>query len=218
MDMPGNDGYYGSSLASAVSSGSVPAATLNSMTSLVLTEIFAFGLFDKPTTGSPAQTVTSTTDQDDALQTAEEDSVLLKNSSNVLPLCSSDTSIAVLGADASSRQLGDCRGQLGVEVGGSDANLPLTGTLNVTPGLGASLAVSRLDAQEPTKYPAFHLPAPDTKVIIANDNVVGSDGPREAGSAPKPRPTSSKKEADMRFFLPRLRDIFPDICASGRGP
>src|SRR6202167_1754587 len=72
MDMPGSDGYYGSALASAISSGSVSQATLNSMASDVLTEMFAFGLFDKPATGSPAQTATSSADQTDALQLAEE--------------------------------------------------------------------------------------------------------------------------------------------------
>src|SRR5215472_17051747 len=49
MDMPGSDGFYGSALQSAVSSGSVSMATLNNMVSAVLTQMFAFGLFDKPT-------------------------------------------------------------------------------------------------------------------------------------------------------------------------
>ena len=86
MDMPGNDGYYGSALASAISSGQVSQATLNSAVSDILTEMFAFGLFDKPAVGSPAQTATSAADQADALQIAEEGTVLLKNSGNVLPL------------------------------------------------------------------------------------------------------------------------------------
>ena len=53
MDMPGNDGYYGTALASAVSSGAVSTATLNSLVTPVLTEMFAFGLFDDPPAGSP---------------------------------------------------------------------------------------------------------------------------------------------------------------------
>jgi beta-glucosidase len=129
MDMPGNDGYYGSSLASAVSSGAVPAATLNSMTSHVLTEMFAFGLFDKPATGSPAATATSTADQNDALQTAEEGSVLLKNSGNVLPLGSSDTSIAVIGADASSSPQ---------SAGGGSASVNSSGTVTPLQGITAA--------------------------------------------------------------------------------
>jgi beta-glucosidase len=40
MDMPGNDGYYGSALASAVSSGAVSTATLNAMVTPILTEMF----------------------------------------------------------------------------------------------------------------------------------------------------------------------------------
>jgi len=64
--------------------------------------MFAFGLFDKPTTGLPAEAATTATDQNDALQIAGEGTVLLKNSGNVLPLGSQETSIAVIGADASS--------------------------------------------------------------------------------------------------------------------
>src|SRR5215475_3424666 len=75
MDMPGNDGFYGSALQSAVSNGSVSMATLNSLVSSVLTEMFAFGLFDKPTTGSPAQTATSAANQSSATQLAEEGTV-----------------------------------------------------------------------------------------------------------------------------------------------
>ncbi len=48
MDMPGNDGYYGSALQSAVTSGppgagQVSQATINSAVSDILTEMFAFG-------------------------------------------------------------------------------------------------------------------------------------------------------------------------------
>jgi beta-glucosidase len=129
MDMPGNDGYFGSTLASAVSSGSVTAATLNSMTSDVLTEMFAFGLFDKPATGSPDETATSTADQNDALQIAEEGTVLLKNSGSVLPLGSSDSSIAVIGADASTSPL---------TAGGGSASVTSSGTVTPLQGITAA--------------------------------------------------------------------------------
>ena len=105
QDMPGTDGYFGSALQSAVSSGAVSTATLNSMVTPVLTEMFAFGLFDEPPAGSPAETATSSAHVTDALQLAEEGTVLLKNSGGVLPLTSSDKSIAVIGADASSSPL-----------------------------------------------------------------------------------------------------------------
>jgi beta-glucosidase len=129
MDMPGNDGYFGSALASAVSSGAVSAATLNSMVSDILTEMFAFGLFDKPTAGSPAETATSTTDQNDALQIAEEGTVLLKNSGNVLPLGTQDSSIAVIGADASSSPQ---------TAGGGSASVNSSGTITPLQGIEAA--------------------------------------------------------------------------------
>jgi beta-glucosidase len=117
MDMPGNDGFYGSALQSAVSSGSVSQATINTAVSEILTEMFGFGLFDKSPTGSPAETATNATDQADATALSEEGTVLLKNSGNVLPLTtSSDKSIAVIGADASTSPLTAGGGSAGVEL------------------------------------------------------------------------------------------------------
>ena len=45
QDMPGTEGEFGSALPSAVSSGAVSTATLNSMVTPVLTEMFGYGLF-----------------------------------------------------------------------------------------------------------------------------------------------------------------------------
>ena len=132
MDMPGGDHYFGNALRSAVSSGSVSMARLNSMVSDVLTEMFAFGLFDKPASGSPAGTATNATDQSDATALAEEGTVLLKNSGNVLPLGSADNSIAVIGADASSRPQTAGGGSAGVKSSGTVT--PLQGIAAAAPG------------------------------------------------------------------------------------
>jgi beta-glucosidase len=130
MDMPGNDGFYGSALASAISSGSVSQATLNTAASDILTEMFGFGLFDKPATGSPAETATSAADQADALQIAEEGTVLLKNSGSVLPLSGSkDSSIAVIGADASTSPQ---------TAGGGSASVTSSGTVTPLQGITAA--------------------------------------------------------------------------------
>jgi beta-glucosidase len=129
MDMPGNDGYYGSALQSAVSSGSVSQATINSEVSEILTEMFGFGLFDKSPTGSPAETATNATDQSDATALSEEGTVLLKNSGNVLPLTSSDSSIAVIGADASTSAL---------TAGGGSASVDSSGTVTPLQGIQAA--------------------------------------------------------------------------------
>src|SRR3984957_11095873 len=130
MDIPGNDGYYGSALASAISGGQVSQATLNSAVSAILTEMFAFGLFDKPAVGSPAQTATSAADQADALQIAEEGTVLLKNSGSVLPLSAGkDSSIAVIGPDASTSPQ---------TAGGGSAGVNSSGTITPLQGITAA--------------------------------------------------------------------------------
>ena len=119
MDMPGNDGFYGSALQSAVTSGQVSQATINSAVSDILTQMFAFGMFDKAPSGSPSAVATNSTDQGDATQLAEEGTVLLKNSGSILPLSSADKSIAVIGADASTSPQTDGGGSAGVNSSGT---------------------------------------------------------------------------------------------------
>ena len=129
VDMPGSDGLYGSALQSAVGSGQVSQSTINSEVSEILTEMFAYGLFDKAPTGSPAETATNATDQADATALSEEGTVLLKNGGNVLPLTSSDGSIAVIGADASSSPL---------TAGGGSASVDSSGTVTPLQGIQAA--------------------------------------------------------------------------------
>jgi beta-glucosidase len=119
MDMPGNDGFYGTALANAVSAGTVSQSTINSAVSDILTEMFAFGMFDKAPSGSPSAVATNSTDKNDATQLAEEGTVLMKNSGSVLPLTSSDKSIAVIGADASTSPQTDGGGSAGVSSSGT---------------------------------------------------------------------------------------------------
>jgi beta-glucosidase len=129
MDMPGNDGYYGSALQSAVSSGQVSQSTVNTAVSQILTEMFAFGLFDKAPTGSPAEAATNAADQADATALSEEGTVLLKNSGSVLPFGSADKSIAVIGADASTSPL---------TAGGGSAAVNSSGTVTPLQGITAA--------------------------------------------------------------------------------
>jgi beta-glucosidase len=101
QEMPGGD-FFGSSLSTAVNNGQVSQTTLNNMVSRILTEMFAFGLFDNPHSGNTGATVTSTAHKTAARQIAAEGTVLLRNN-NVLPLNTSSVhSIAVIGADAST--------------------------------------------------------------------------------------------------------------------
>ena len=149
MDMPGSDGYYGSALQSAVTSGSVSQSTINTAVSEILTEMFAFGLFDRPQTGSTGATATNATDQADALSLAEEGTTLLKNTGSILPLTSSDKSIAVIGADASTSPYTAGGGSAGVDSSGTvtplqgiEAAAPSGTTVTYDPGTSDTSAAS----------------------------------------------------------------------------
>jgi len=170
MDMPGNDGFFGSALQSAVSSGSVSQATLNSMVSAVLAQLFAFGVFDKPTTGSPAQPATSPADQSDALQLAEEGTVLLKDSGGILPLGSSASSIAVIGADASTSPL---------TAGGGSASVTSSGTVTPLQGItaraGSGVKVSFNDGSSDSSAAALAGSSSVAIVFVSNFESEGSD-------------------------------------------
>jgi len=170
MDMPGSDGYYGSALQSAVTSGQVSRATLNSAVSGILTEMFGFGLFDKSPTGSPAQGATDATDTADALQLAEEGTVLLKNSGSVLPLGPSSTSIAVIGADASTSPL---------TAGGGSASVNSSGTVTplqgITAAAGSGVTVGYNDGSSDSSAASLAASSSVAVVFVGNDESEGSD-------------------------------------------
>ncbi|WP_376796432.1 glycoside hydrolase family 3 C-terminal domain-containing protein [Thermogemmatispora sp.] len=101
MEMPDST-YFGSALKQAVLDGQVSMATIDEAVHRILRSMFAIGLFDYPTTGSPSATVTNAQHAQLARQAAEAGTVLLKNSGQLLPLDASKLhSIAVIGPDAS---------------------------------------------------------------------------------------------------------------------
>ena len=118
MQMPGGTlfgaDYYGAPLKKAVQDGQVPMSTLNDMVSRILTEMFRFGLFDHPPTGSLSATVTTPAHAQTGREVAESGTVLLKNSGDVLPLRpGQDKSVAVIGADAGQYALTSGGGSAG---------------------------------------------------------------------------------------------------------
>jgi beta-glucosidase len=125
MEMP-NGYFYADFLTQALAAGTVSQATLDTMVSRVLTQMFAFGLFDKAPSGSTTATVTTAAHQATATQIAQQGTVLLKNS-GVLPLSTTTThSIAVIGAD----------GGAGVQsVGGGSATATSSGTVSPLTGI-----------------------------------------------------------------------------------
>ncbi|SEG90737.1 beta-glucosidase [Actinacidiphila yanglinensis] len=97
MPAPGN---FGQPLADAVRSGQVSMAVLDDKVARLLTEEFAYGLFDT-TAGSPSATATTPAHVATARDIAAEGTVLMRNEGGILPLDASATpSIAVIGAAA----------------------------------------------------------------------------------------------------------------------
>ncbi|MEC3998222.1 glycoside hydrolase family 3 C-terminal domain-containing protein [Actinacidiphila sp. DG2A-62] len=163
QDMPGNDGYYGTALTAAVNSGQVSQATLDTMTGRILTEMFAFGLFDKAPSGSPGQTATTAEHQATATKLAAEGTVLLKNSGGVLPLGSADTSIAVIGADASTSPQ---------TAGGGSAAVNSSGTVTPLQGITAragSGTTVRYDSGSSTSSAASLAASSSVAVVFVSD-------------------------------------------------
>jgi len=120
--------YYGTALQTDVQNGTIPKSVLNTMVQRIFTEMFRFGLFSQPRTGTPSATVTTPAHVALANQVAESGTTLLKNTGAVLPL-SSGASIAVVGpaADTSPTYAG----------GGSAYVLP-SGTVSPLAGIKAA--------------------------------------------------------------------------------
>ncbi|HEY1486279.1 MAG TPA: glycoside hydrolase family 3 C-terminal domain-containing protein, partial [Micromonosporaceae bacterium] len=111
-----------------LTNGTLTQATLNNVVAKILTQMFAFGLFDNPATGSLSATVTSAAHQQTALQLGEEGTVLLKNN-GLLPLNPNMTgSIAVIGTDGGAAVELAGGGSGGVD--SSNTVWPITGIQN----------------------------------------------------------------------------------------
>lgn len=170
QDMPGNDGYYGPALASAVASGQVSRATLDAAARRILTQEFAFGLFDNPPQGSPAQTATTAAHVSAARSLAEEGSVLLKNSGSLLPFGSATHSIAVIGADASTNVRSAGGGSAAVNSSGTVT--PLTG---ITNRAGSTAKVTYNDGSSASSAAAAAAAADVAVVFAGTSEGEGSD-------------------------------------------
>ena len=95
--------------------GSVPVSALNDMVSRILLEMFRFGLFDHPSTGSLTATVTTQAHARTSQKIAEDGTVLLKDNGRVLPFTSRPgQNIAVIGSDAGKYALTSGGGSAGV--------------------------------------------------------------------------------------------------------
>jgi beta-glucosidase len=92
-----------SQIEAAVSDGQVSMATINAAVRSVLTTMFRYGVFNKTPTGTADTDASTPAHQADAESIAEQGSVLLQNTGQILPLDKASVgSIAVIGADGGS--------------------------------------------------------------------------------------------------------------------
>jgi beta-glucosidase-like glycosyl hydrolase len=96
MQMP-DDCYFGPALKRAINQGRVPLTRLDDMVARILRSMFRAGLFDRPLGGAPDSIVATPAHAAASRSVAQAGMVLLKNK-NVLPIRSTVSSIALIGA------------------------------------------------------------------------------------------------------------------------
>ena len=102
QEQPSNN-YFGSPLQTAVTTGAISRAVLNTMVSRMLTEMFRFNLFGQPRPATPTATVTTPAHQSLSNQVADSGTVLLRNERGTLPLSADHAgNVAVIGPSASA--------------------------------------------------------------------------------------------------------------------
>ena len=142
-----------SDVTAALSAGTLNPEIVNALVGEILTQMFAFGLFDNPQTGSLSATVTTAAHQQTALQLGEEGTVLLKNN-GLLPLNpdpATKETIAVIGTDGGAAVELAGGGSGGVD--SSNTVWPLTGIQNAV-GPNVTVTYTPGDDNGTTDIPA----------------------------------------------------------------
>ncbi len=95
--------YFGTPLETAVITGAIPRAVLNTMVARMLTEMFRFNLFSQPRAATPTVPVTTPAHQALGNQVADSGTALLRNRGSILPLSAGHAgTVAVIGPSASA--------------------------------------------------------------------------------------------------------------------
>jgi beta-glucosidase len=95
--------YFGQALETDVENGTIARSVVDSMVSRIATEMFRFGIFNHPPTGTTSAVVTTPAHQAVSERVAEDGTVLLKNDGGVLPLPANRAgTVAVIGQAASA--------------------------------------------------------------------------------------------------------------------
>jgi beta-glucosidase len=129
MEQPFNT-YFGAALQADVENGTIAKSVVDNMVSRIATEMFRFGIFNHPPTGTTSATVTTPAHQAVSQHVAEEGTVLLKNDHGALPLPAAHAgTVAVIGPAASAAP---------TDTGGGSAYV--TAPFSVTPLQGLQAA------------------------------------------------------------------------------
>lgn len=162
-----HDAHYDSDMKAAVTSGKLAESVVNTMLFRRFSEMFRFGLFDRPHRPKP---IPAKRDGAVARSIAEQCAVLLKNSSHQLPLNAATLrSVALIGPYAGEAHTGG---------GGSSQVLPL---YSVTPleglkkYLGATAKLSYSDGSDPASAAAAARDADIAIVMVGNQDREGAD-------------------------------------------
>jgi beta-glucosidase len=164
--------YFGAALAAAVNAGQVSEATINDAVTRILTEMFRFGLFNHKPTGNESTPASTPAHVAFAQENSEKGTVLLQNNGNVLPLASTTSSIAVIGADGSTSPMTAGGGSAAVTA--SSVITPLQG---IAARAGSGVDVTSYAGTTPSAAAATARAAQVAIVFAGNFESEGSDLP-----------------------------------------
>ena len=170
QQMP-DDEFFGAALKTAVLNGKVSQEVIDTHVRAILVPMFRQGLFDKPASGSWSANARSPQHDAFSRAVAEQDTILLKNSENLLPLAAK-TSIAVIGEAGGTKPK--------VEGGGSSGVIapyvvsPLDG---IRKRAGAGAKVVYADGRDSDAAASTARNADVALVFVHTDETEGSDRP-----------------------------------------
>ena len=156
LDQEQPNQQYFSTLGTAVTGGQVPQSRLDNMVHRILRAMYEVGIFDNPQNIQP---IPAAADAAVAQEIEEQGAVLLKNSSNQLPLSVSVSSIAIIGSKADTAVLSG---------GGSAQVQPVGGAITGPSPCPPCWAQVVWDPSSPLK--AIQAKAPNAKVQFADSS------------------------------------------------
>jgi len=159
-------------LQDGVIDGQIPEARMNQAVSLVLTQMFELGVFNRQPAGNADSDASTPAHVAFARQLAEESTVLLQNTGSILPLSAQTGSIAVIGADGGSGALTASPSPSSSYVSSDEVVTPYEGISQAAP---AGTTVTYNDGSSPTAAAAAAQAASVAVVFVDVPESEGTD-------------------------------------------